>query len=248
MNKFFVEKNNIEEKNGYITGEDVKHIYKVLRLKNDDEIYINAYSEMDEPCEYIAKITDINKEKVTFEIIGDLNKSNEPYTKITLFQGIPKSTKFDYIVQKGTEIGIRNFVPVQTDRVIKSNDSEFKRLDRLKKIALEAAKQSKRSIIPKLLNETSFESVIKEIKNFSLFIVPYENEENYSLKDVFSEGNKYENVGILIGPEGGFTENEIKTLKESGAKIVTLGNRILRTETAGIVTSSIILYEQDDMR
>ena len=159
----------------------------------------------------------------------------------------------DLIVQKGTELGITEFIPTITHRVDVKLKGEFKKLDRLNRIALEAAKQSKRSIIPKVSEPIDFNEVLEKINSLDLLIVPYENANNFGIKTLINELRKennidnIKNIGIFVGPEGGIEEDEIERLKDKGAHIVTLGKRILRTETAGFVATSLIQYELSDL-
>ena len=160
----------------------------------------------------------------------------------------------DLIVQKGTELGVMEFIPTITDRVDVKLKGEFKKLDRLNRIALEAAKQSKRSIIPKVLEPVDFNEVLSKLEEFDLVLVPYENAENFGIKSLMKKMKEekldldtIKKVAIFIGPEGGIENEEITRLKEKGAYIITLGNRILRTETAGFVAASLIQYELSDL-
>lgn len=250
MHKFFTTCENISETEGRILGDDVKHIYKVLRLSEGDEVIINNC----EGTEYLGKIKSITKSEVIVDIIKKLDINNESRIKIHLFQGLPKGQKMDLIVQKGTELGIYKFIPTIMNRVDVKLKGEFKKLDRLNRIALEAAKQSKRSIIPKVNEVINFEEVLAEIKNMDLVVVPYENAENFGIKTLMKklkEDNididSIVNVAVVIGPEGGFEENEIEKLKENNAFIVTLGSRILRTETAGFTATALLQYELSDL-
>ena len=250
MHKFFTEPHNITESQGVILGDDVKHIYKVLRLSEGEEVVLNNC----EGTEYLGKIQSINKSEVIIDIIEKLHINNESNIKIHLFQGLPKGQKMDLIVQKGTELGIYKFIPTIMNRVDVKLKGEFKKLDRLNRIALEAAKQSKRSIIPKVNEVINFEEVLAEIKNMDLVVVPYENAENFGIKTLMKklkEDNididSIVNVAVVIGPEGGFEENEIEKLKENNAFIVTLGSRILRTETAGFTATALLQYELSDL-
>lgn len=250
MHKFFTEPHNINENVGIIVGEDVKHIYKVLRLSEGEEIILNNC----EGVEYLGKINSINKSEVIVDIIQKLDTNNESDIKIYLFQGLPKGQKMDIIVQKGTELGINEFIPTITDRVDVKLKGEFKKLDRLNRIALEASKQSKRSIIPKVKEVINFEEAMLNLENMDLVIVPYENAENFGVKTLMKKLREEKedlsyihNVGIVIGPEGGFEEDEIKELSNRGAYIVTLGRRILRTETAGFTATALIQYELSDL-
>lgn len=249
MHKFFTHANNINEHEGKILGEDVKHIYKVLRLNELDKIIINNCLGQ----EYLCEISSITKEEVNFKIIEKLENNNESPVQIYLFQGLPKAQKMDFIVQKGTELGILKFIPVVTSRVDVKLNGEFKKIDRLNRIALEAAKQSKRTIIPEVTNPIAFEEILEQVKLMDLFIVPYENKINYGIKTLVNELKErkaidsIKKIGILIGPEGGFEEKEILDLENMGAYIVTLGKRILRTETAGFTATSLIQYELGDL-
>ena len=247
MHKFFTPKENFIERTAKILGDDVKHLYKVLRLNEGDKIVLNNCDGE----EFLANIRTITKQEVIVDIEEKLEINNESEVKIYLFQGLPKAQKMDLIVQKGTELGITEFIPTITERVDIKLKGEFKKLDRLNRIALEAAKQSKRTIIPKVSEPITFEEAMKAMKDLDLFIVPYENAENFGIRTLFNDNSidtsKIKTVGILVGPEGGFELSEINELKENGAYIVTLGSRILRTETAGFVATSLVQYELGDL-
>lgn len=250
MHKFFTEPYNITETEGKILGDDVKHIYKVLRLSEGEEVVLNNC----EGIEYLGKIKSISKSEVIVNILKKLDINNESKVKVYLFQGLPKGQKMDLIVQKGTELGVYEFIPTITDRVDIKLKGEYKKLDRLNRIALEASKQSKRSIIPKVTEVIEFNDALNKLKEMDLTIVPYENAENFGIKSLISHLNNeginldtIRNIGVIIGPEGGFEEEEINILKDQGAHIVTLGNRILRTETAGFTATALIQYELGDL-
>ena len=247
MHKFFTPKENFIDKQAKILGDDVKHLYKVLRLNEGDKIVLNNCNGE----EFLANIRTISKQEVIVDIEEKLDINNESEVKIYLFQGLPKAQKMDLIVQKGTELGVTKFIPTLTERVDIKLKGEFKKLDRLNRIALEAAKQSKRTIIPTVSEPISFEDALTDMKALDLVIVPYENAENFGIKTLFNDENidisKIKTVGILVGPEGGFELSEINKLKENGAYIVTLGSRILRTETAGFVATSLVQYELGDL-
>lgn len=245
MHKFFVPKNSICDNKVAIQGEDVKHIIKVLRLEKGAIISINNC----EGQEYIGEIISTDKKEVLVNIKEEISLNNESPIDIYLFQGLPKSTKMDLIAQKATELGVKEITPVITERVvIKSEIGEYKKLDRWQRISLEACKQSKRSLIPIINSPIEFEKLLKLLENMDLIVVPYENEEGYGIKNVIKNlHTEVKKVGIVIGPEGGFEEEEIRKLKALGAHIVTLGPRILRTETAGFVCASLIMYEIGDL-
>ncbi|MCB2292560.1 16S rRNA (uracil(1498)-N(3))-methyltransferase [Clostridium algoriphilum] len=251
MHKFFVPKMNIDGNNAIIDGEDVKHIYRVLRLQVGDKISINN----SEGKEYVGEITLIDKKVVNVNLLEESSINNESPIEVYLFQGMPKSTKMDLIVQKNTELGVKAITPIITERVVvKTHLKEFKKeeckkLDRWNRIALEASKQSKRSLVPKINVPIEFDNLLGELKHMDLVVVPYENEEGYGIKKLVENIDKIHinKVAIIIGPEGGFEEIEISKLKEIGAKIITLGPRILRTETAGFTCLSLIMYELGDL-
>ncbi|WP_294133688.1 16S rRNA (uracil(1498)-N(3))-methyltransferase [uncultured Clostridium sp.] len=249
MHKFFTPKELINGDVAKIIGDDVKHIYKVLRISEGEKVTLNNC----EGVEYLGRVKSVSKQEVLIEILEKLESNNESNVKIYLFQGLPKSQKMDLIVQKGTELGITEFIPTITHRVDVKLKGEFKKLDRLNRIALEAAKQSKRSIIPKVSEPIDFNEVLEKINSLDLLIVPYENANNFGIKTLINELRKennidnIKNIGIFVGPEGGIEEDEIERLKDKGAHIVTLGKRILRTETAGFVATSLIQYELSDL-
>ena len=250
MHKFFTPRENFSETEGRIVGDDVKHIYKVLRLASGEKVVLNNC----EGEEFLGEVKSVDKTEVIISILEKLDINNESEVKIHLFQGLPKSQKMDLIVQKGTELGITEFIPTLTSRVDVKLKGDFKKLDRLNRIALEAAKQSKRTIVPKVVEPITFEDILNRINTVDLMLVPYENAENFGIKTLFKELREKDvdlksikNIGILVGPEGGFEEEEIDSLKEMGAYIITLGSRILRTETAGFVATSLIQYELGDL-
>lgn len=241
MHKFFTEE--IEENEALITGDDHKHLWKVLRLKAGDEVLINDLKEMD----FLGRIASIDKERTVVDLQRRIMENNESPVTITLYQGLPKSGKMDLIVQKNTELGVNRIVPVITERVIVKNSSEYKKMDRLRRIILEASKQSKRSWIPEITEPCDFKDILPEMLSHDVLLVPYENARKYGVSQLKLELPFIRSCGILIGPEGGFSEEEIGMLEESGAKIVTLGKRILRTETAGFVSVAMVQLLYGDM-
>lgn len=243
MHKFFTEIQNFQGDQAFIYGDDVKHLYKVLRLTEGTEVILNNYQGE----EFLAKIAEITKKDVRLDIIKKLDINNESNLKITLYQGMPKASKMDLIVQKGTELGVNEIIPTITERVDVKLKGEFKKLDRLQRIANEACKQCKRTIVPKVKQPIEFNTLINDMKSYDLVVVPYENAENKGVKYLAGKYSNIKSVAIVIGPEGGFEESEIEELKNNGAEIVTLGNRILRTETAGFVCSTLLQYEFGDL-
>lgn len=240
MYNFFVNEDCItSEKITISDNENFHHIANVLRLKSGEKILINILEKKE--C-YKCEIIEINSCNIFCKIIKR-EENGEPNIDITLFQGMPKSDKMDLIIQKTVELGVKSIIPVYTKNCVYKLKDEQGKNNRWNKISESAAKQSKRGIIPIVKNTIEFETLINEVKKFDLFIVAYEDEEKNTIKNVLKENKNVNNIGILIGPEGGLTNKEVNYLKNAGAKIVTLGKTILRTETAPISTISMIMYE-----
>lgn len=245
MQKFFVEDDQIENNKATIIGEDVKHILNVLRMKQGETIQIGNRQKIES---YIAIIEIIEKEKIIAKILEKNVTNNESNIQIDLYQGLPKADKMEWIIQKTTEIGINKIIPVDMIRcVVKLNEKDTKKkLERWQKIAEGAAKQSKRDKIPMIENKIKLKDI--EINNYDYFIIAYEEETIKTLNQVLNSIKNKENytIGILIGPEGGIDNSEIEQLRKNGAITVSLGKRILRTETAPIVMVSNIMYELEE--
>lgn len=253
MHRFFVTRDQIDlyEKQIIIENEDVKHISKVLRLKPKNIVEI---------CdsiggEYICEIESINKNDVLLSIIEEKKSTREAPIEVILYQGIPKATKMDLIIQKTTELGIAEIVPVEMERTIVqfNNDKDkIKKVERWQKIALEAAKQSKRGVVPTIHMPLSFKAAIKHSEENQLNIMPYENEEDKGFKNIIKSMSKEDKslirkVGVWVGPEGGFDETEVEKANQSKIHSITLGPRILRTETAGFTVLGLVMYELGDL-
>ncbi|MGI6777456.1 MAG: 16S rRNA (uracil(1498)-N(3))-methyltransferase [Acetivibrionales bacterium] len=245
MPRFFVSNQNIFADNIMITGEDVNHIKNVLRLKTGEEIILCDGNGK----EYIAAIEGYETDKIRTVIREMKLSSTEPPVKITLFQGIPKSDKMDFIIQKSVELGVSRVVPVVTERTVirlhSGKDTE-KKVNRWRRICLEAAKQCNRGIIPDIEFPISFEQALEFSKESDLKIIPYEKQKECCLSDIIKNGSAG-TVSLFIGPEGGFSEDEIEKAGLYNVKPVTLGPRILRTETASIAVMSILMYEIGDL-
>ena len=246
MNRFFVDRNTNNEI--IISGEDYKHAKKVLRLNSKDEVYV-----VFENKEFVGAINEDKGDYFTLEIKKETGIEREPNVSIHIYQSLPKSNKMDFIIQKNVELGIKKITPITSNRSlikIKNKKRESKKLDRWNKISEEAAKQSMRNIIPKVNNVLSFKEMIDKIKEQKKeqeieVVVPYENEEVKSAEEInFCKRN----FALIVGPEGGFEEYEINQLVEIGVIPVTLGPRILRSETAALILSTVILYETKNMR
>ena len=219
-------------------------------MKKTDEVQI---CNQDTGDNYNAEIVNYSKNEVECKIISRINETTESNVHITLFQGIPKFEKMELIIQKNTEVGIKSIVPVIMERTVVKLDEKIasKKLERWQKIAEIAAKQSMRDIIPQIGNITKLKDI--DTTEFDAVLVAYENEEHNMLKTELQKlerkiksNNSSEqqyNIAIVIGPEGGISEKELVMLAEKNAKFVSLGKRILRTETAGVVMAGNIIYE-----
>ena len=240
--RFFVETEQISENAINIFGDDVKHISKVLRLRVSEIITVCDKQGNDYEC----SIEEISSDKVIAKILSFRKNSAESEIKITLFQGMPKSDKMDLIIQKCIELGVSKIIPVITKRAVSRPSDGDKKIIRWQKIAAEAAKQCGRGIIPEIGKMISFADAMKiGASDDALSIMPYECENEGKLKDALKACNK-KKVYVFIGPEGGFEESEVALAKKNGIKTVTLGPRIMRTETAPLAVCSVIMYEIGD--
>ena len=247
MPKFFVKNNQIIDNKVTILGEDVNHIKNVLRLNVDDYIQI---CNLDASVNYTCRISKISKEKIECNIFNQIESKAESNIHIHVFQGIPKSDKMELIIQKCVELGINELTPVEMKRcVVKIEEkSKNKKIDRWQKISEVAAKQCGRDIVPKINNIINIKNICNLTEEYDIVLLAYENEKINTLKNELSKvKNKNLKIAIIIGPEGGLDKEEVEYLKENGAKVITLGKRILRTETVAFVLTSIIMYELGDL-
>ena len=241
MYRFFVEKEQIGEKMIRIVGSDVKHIRNVLRMKPGEEILISD----GEKKEYHCEIKTLDPEYVEAGIMFVKEEGLELPSKVYLFQGLPKNDKMELIIQKAVELGVYAVVPVATKRaVVKLDDKkEAKKLTRWQSISESAAKQAKRLIIPEVMPVMSFKEAVAFSQTMDVRLMPYELAENMAYtRQVLSQIKPGQSIGIFIGPEGGFAEEEVELALNSGMETITLGKRILRTETAGMTVLSILMY------
>lgn len=246
MPKFFVPKENILNDKIIISGEDVSHIKKVLRMNTGDGLTLCDGKGIN----YDAVIDSITDGKIECRVISENKSETEANIEVTLFQGIPKAAKTDYIIQKTTELGIVRIVPVAMSRCVAKIDNAkdaAKKQQRWQKIAQEAAKQSGRGIVPVVDMPISFDKAVEMLLQNDIYFAPYECEEQNSLKSVLTSKNNAKKIGFIIGPEGGFDLKEIEKLKEKNIPTITLGKRILRTETAGEAVLAMTMYELGDI-
>ncbi|MBO4897195.1 MAG: 16S rRNA (uracil(1498)-N(3))-methyltransferase [Clostridia bacterium] len=234
MPRFFVPKDNISDHKITICGEDVLHIGKVLRLRKGDEITVCDGAGTDYECAIDA----VSKKEVIVSIMSSSQNVCEDGVKITLYQSLPKASKMDFVIQKCVELGIDAFTPFISARSVAKGDKS----GRYRKISLEAAKQCGRGCVPSVSDITDFDGALKSLMENELAIFAYEEEKDIALKSVLKEKTP-KSIGIMIGPEGGFAPEEAEKAKAAGALCVTLGKRILRTETAGMVVLAQTVYE-----
>lgn len=241
MYQFFVEDAQIS--NGIVTieNEDVKHIKNVLRLKCGEKVRISSNSGEN----YFGEIDTLADRMVLVRILEEHAANTELPNKIYLFQGLPKSDKLELIIQKAVELGACEIIPVAMKNcVVKLDEKKASaKQTRWQEIAKSAAKQSKRSVIPTVRKPLSYREALEAAAALDVRLVPYENERGMAAtKEAVEAVRPGQSIGIFIGPEGGFAEDEIALAKERGMQLVSLGRRILRTETAGLAMLSILMY------
>lgn len=241
MHKFFTEE--VHDSVAKITGDDVKHIWKVLRLKPSDEVMINDLKGKD----YTGRIRNISKQEVLVDITGEISTDSESPISIILFQGVPKGQKMDLISQKMSELGASKIYQVRTERTVPENENEDRKTERYRRIILEACKQSKRSRLLEIEKPGTIKDLEEVMRSLDLLIIPWECEKGSGIRSLEERIRNSSSIGIFVGPEGGITEEEIELLKSFGGCPVTLGPRILRTETCGFTVASILQYIAGDM-
>lgn len=245
MRKFFINNEEIKGSCVSISGKDAHHIVDVLRLKEGTSVILSDGKLVYDAI--IEKIIDNNKVNLIIENSQEQNV--ESPIDIILYQGMPKSDKMEFILQKNTEIGVKRFVPTLTEfSIVKLNDKNtVHKMNRWQKVVYEASKQSGRAVVPDVLMPIDFNNAVLESKNYDLSIIPYEKEMGTDIKDIEKLYKNIKNIAVFIGPEGGFSEKEIDLAKNNGISPITLGPRILRTETAAIVVCSLLQYIYGDL-
>lgn len=241
MYHFFVEPSAISDETVIVSGSDFNHIKNVLRLEKNEQvsIYDGHFHE------YICKLNRYEKAEVIFDIIEEIESDSELESKLYLFQGLPKSDKLELIIQKAVELGAYEIIPVKMQRSIVKYDAKKakSKLERWQAISESAAKQSGRTIIPAVHEIMDYKAALEYAKSLDCVLVPYEHEEGIShTKDIISRIIPGMSVGIFIGPEGGFEDSEIEKAVDFGFSPVSLGRRILRTETAGLCALSVLMF------
>ncbi len=246
MNQFFVEQRQIQDKKIVITGKDVNHIKNVLRMKIGEELSV---SNGVDGKEYRGIIEEFSDNEVVCALAFVKEDGVELPSKVYLYQGLPKADKMELIIQKAVELGVYEIIPVSTKRaVVKLDEKKSKsKITRWQAISEAAAKQSKRAIIPVVSDVLTFKEAIKDCQKAGVKVIPYELAEGMDkTKEIISGLKPGQDVAIFIGPEGGFDDSEIEAAMEAGVTPVTLGKRILRTETAGFTILSWIMYQLEN--
>jgi 16S rRNA (uracil1498-N3)-methyltransferase len=244
MHRFYVEHCSDAEKSITIYGEDAHHIRNVLRLRAGEEIIISDGGSRD----YICSLSLLENDRVVADIVDICDNSAELPVRITLFQGMPKADKMELIIQKAVELGAASIVPVMTKRTVVKLEpkKELRKLERFQSIAESAAKQSGRGVIPKVQDFMNFREAVDLAASMDMVLIPYEEARGMEYaRQVIDKIKDKKSLGIFIGPEGGFAKEEVEYAIQKGAKCITLGNRILRTETAGMAILSIIMFALD---
>lgn len=248
MPKFFVTQEQVNENKQEIKikGTDVNHLKNVLRIKIEDKIEV---CNLENQQNYYCQVKEIEKECITAKILEKIMQTTESNVKVSVFQGLPKAEKMELIIQKAVELGVYDITPVEMKRCIvklKEKDAD-KKIQRWQKISEVAAKQCGRNIIPEIHSVISSKDIGNKILEYDVVLVAYEEEKIITLKEELLKLKQNEKdeikIAIVIGPEGGLENKDVEYWKENGAKVITLGKRILRTETVALQMLSIIMYE-----
>lgn len=245
MHQFFVTPMQVKEDRIYIEGQDVNHIKNVLRMKIGEELKISDGNNK----RYLCEIETMTAQEVCVRIVEEQEVNTELPSKIYLFQGLPKGDKMELIVQKAVELGVYEVIPVATKRAVVKLDEKkaAKKVERWNGIAQSGAKQSGRNVIPRVTKVMSYKEALAYAKELDVLLIPYELAEGMEeTKQVIAGIQRGASIGIFIGPEGGFETEEVEQAIENGANAITLGRRILRTETAGLTTLSILMYHLEE--
>jgi 16S rRNA (uracil1498-N3)-methyltransferase len=242
MQRYFVEFDSSETL-VHLRGEEVHHIKNVMRMKIGDAVYLSNQQVV-----YYAVIQAIHQDEVVCELQYEVKKNVELPIKVAIAQGLPKSDKFELVIQKTTELGVQELIPVTSERSIIKLDAkkEGKKLERYQKIAKEASEQSHRMMIPTIQPVMSVSELIKYSQSFTYKCLAYEattERDEHNLFTILNEVKEGDSLLVFIGPEGGISEKELERLVDNGFTIVSLGRRILRTETAPIFLMSAVVYQ-----
>ncbi|MBP5159171.1 MAG: 16S rRNA (uracil(1498)-N(3))-methyltransferase [Lachnospiraceae bacterium] len=246
MYHFYTDRGQISEKEITLTGSDVNHIKNVLRMREGEKLIICD----GEGTDYHCAVKTLSESEVVCEILKSAGTESELETKIVLFQGLPKKDKMELIIQKAVELGVTEIVPVMTKRVIVKPGDEKKersRIERYNEIARSAAKQSGRGIVPKVTQLMDLKKALEYASDCDLKLIPYENAEGMArARELVASAKGREKIAVFIGPEGGFEPSEVELAESFGCEAMTLGRRILRTETAGLALLAVLMFGLDE--
>ena len=245
MHHFFVESTQICGDTIAIEGSDLNHMKNVLRIKPGEQVEISDGSSN----RYICEVDEYEQDAARLHICDKIQDDVELPSKIYLFQGLPKADKMELIIQKAVELGAYEIIPVETKRCVVKLDGKkaAKKVERWQQIAESAAKQSKRMLIPNVHQVLSFKEALKYAESMDIRLIPYELAKGMQeTKEILAAIEQGQSIGIFIGPEGGFEEKEVEAAISEGAKPITLGKRILRTETAGLAILSVLMFQLEN--
>lgn len=241
MQHFFVSPEQVREEKIYVEGSDVNHMKNVLRMKTGEELTIGD----GDGWIYLCVVESYEEDMAVLKILEKKKDESELPSKIYLFQGLPKQDKMELIVQKAVELGVYQVIPVATKRAVVKLDAKKakKKVERWQQIAVSAAKQAGRGIIPAVGEVCTYAQALKYAEELDVVLIPYELAEGMEeTKQIIAEIRPGQSVGIFIGPEGGFEKEEVEQAVKAGAEPLTLGKRILRTETAGLTMLSVLMF------
>lgn len=241
MQHFFVTPDKVCESQIFIEGTDVNHMKNVLRMKSGEKVEVSDGTGN----QYLCEVSGYESDHAVLNIIQRREADTELQSKLYLFQGLPKNDKMELIVQKAVELGVYEVIPVEMKRCVVKLDAKKagKKIERWNSISESAAKQAGRSIIPKVTEVMTYQEALEKAGHLEQVFVPYELAKDIKeTKKMLDNVKSGQSIGIFIGPEGGFEKEEIEKAIESGAHPITLGRRILRTETAGLAILSILMF------
>lgn len=239
MTRLFVDYKIEENTDFALDKEDSRYISSVLRMRGGEELIVvdkDGY-------EILSSVVTLSKDEVILRAVKRSENISESPCRVTLYQSVSKGERMDLTIQKSVELGVYKVVPVFSERCVVKPGKDSK-IDRWQKIALEAARQSGRGIIPEVASPMSFKDALKDAEDKAIKLFPWEEEHGQTLKRVI-DGTTFDSAAVFIGPEGGFSEEEAQAAKDAGLSLVTLGRRILRTETAGPAVLAMLLYHNE---
>jgi 16S rRNA (uracil1498-N3)-methyltransferase len=241
LRRFFVDPSALKARNVTLTGDLAHRLAKVLRYRRGDNVVLAGGGAKD----YVVQLTAVSANAVTGLVVGEQAAPHEASVEVVLYQSMIRANRFDFVLEKGTEVGVSRFVPVMATRTqLQMDETGPARADRWRRLIIEAAEQCGRGRLPSVAPSQSFEDAIRTAPGLKL--VPWEDEREQRLGDYLrSLKEKPRAVSVFIGPEGGYEPSEIELARESGAVLVTLGRRVMRAETAAIVAAGIVLHELD---